>query len=51
MAKIADVFLTEIVRRYLSSLDNMTAAVPPAAGRDPAVGTALTLLQSQPGAA
>jgi len=51
MAKIADVFLTEIVRRYLSSLDNMPAAVPPAAGRDPAVGTALTLLRSQPGAA
>src|SRR6516165_9665542 len=50
MAKIADVFLTEIVRRYLSSLDNTTAAVPPAAGRDPAVGTALTLLRSQPGA-
>jgi len=50
MAKIADVFLTEILRRYLSSLDNMTAAVPPAASRDPAVGTALTLLRSQPGA-
>jgi AraC-like DNA-binding protein len=50
MAKIADVFLTEIVRRYLSGLDDMTAAVPPAAGRDPAVGTALTLLRSQPGA-
>ena len=50
MAKIADVFLTEIVRRYLSGLDTMTAAVPPAAGRDPAVGTALTLLRSQPGA-
>jgi Cupin len=30
MAKIADVFLTEIVRRYLSGLDDMTAAVPPA---------------------
>jgi hypothetical protein len=28
MAKIADVFLTEIVRRYLSGLDDMTAAVP-----------------------
>jgi AraC-like DNA-binding protein len=51
MAKIADVFLTEIVRRYLSGLDDLTAAVPPAAGRDPAVGTALTLLRSQPGAA
>lgn len=51
MAKIADVFLTEIVRRYLSGLDDMTAAVPPAAGRDPVVGTALTLLRSQPGAA
>jgi AraC-like DNA-binding protein len=49
MAKIADVFLTEIVRRYLSGLDTMTA-VPPAAGRDPAVGAALTLLRSQPGA-
>ena len=51
MAKIADVFLTEIVRRYLSGLDNVTAIVPPDAGRDPAVGTALTLLRSQPGAA
>jgi len=51
MAKIADVFLTEIVRRYLSGLDDLTVAVPPAAGRDPAVGTALTLLRSQPGAA
>lgn len=49
MAKIADVFLTEIVRRYLSGLDTITA-VPPAAGRDPAVGAALTLLRSQPGA-
>jgi transcriptional regulator GlxA family with amidase domain len=29
----------------------MTGAVPPTAGRDPAVGTALTLLRSQPGAA
>jgi hypothetical protein len=35
----------------LSSLDNMTAAVPPAAGRDSAVGTALMLLRSQPGEA
>lgn len=50
MAKIADVFLTEIVRRYLSGLDDITAAVPPAAGRDPAVGIALTLLRSQPAA-
>jgi AraC-like DNA-binding protein len=50
MAKIADVFLTEIVRRYLSGLDDMTAAVPPAAAGDPAVGTALTLMRSQPGA-
>jgi AraC-like DNA-binding protein len=51
MAKIADVFLTEIVRRYLCGLDDVTATVPPVAGRDPAVGTALTLLRSQPGAA
>jgi AraC-like DNA-binding protein len=51
MAKIADVFLTEIVRRYLSGLGDTAAAVPPAAGRDPAVGTALTLLRSQPAAA
>jgi len=50
MAKIADAFLTEIVRRYLSGLDTITTAMPPAAARDPAVGTALTLLRSQPGA-
>jgi AraC-like DNA-binding protein len=50
MAKIADVFLTETVRRYLSGLDDITAAVPPAAGRDPAVGIALTLMRSQPAA-
>jgi AraC-like DNA-binding protein len=50
LAKIADVFLTEIVRSYLSSLDLMTAAVPPAAAGDPSVGAALTLLRSQPDA-
>jgi AraC-like DNA-binding protein len=50
LAKIADVFLTEIVRRYLSSLDLMTATVPSAAAGDPSVGAALTLLRSQPDA-
>ena len=50
LAKLADVFLTEIVRRYLASLDLMTATVPAAAAGDPGVGAALILLQSQPGA-
>ena len=50
VAKLADVFLTEIVRRYLSGLGLMTAAVPPAASGDPCVGAALLLLRSQPGA-
>lgn len=50
LAKLADVFLTEIVRRYLASLDLMTATVPPAAAGDPGVGAALMLLRSQPGA-
>jgi AraC-like DNA-binding protein len=49
LAKLADVFLTEVVRRYLSGLDLMTAAVPPAASGDPCVGAALLLLRSQPG--
>jgi AraC family transcriptional regulator, alkane utilization regulator len=50
LGKLADVFLTEIVRRYLSGLDLMNAAVPPAASGDPCVGAALLLLRSQPGA-
>jgi AraC-like DNA-binding protein len=50
LAKLADVLLTEIVRRYLASLDLMTASVPPAAAGDPGVGAALMLLRSQPGA-
>jgi AraC-like DNA-binding protein len=50
MAKLADVFLTEVVRRYLSGLDLMTATVPPAAAGDPSVGAALLLLRSQPDA-
>ncbi len=50
IAKLADVFLTEIVRRYLSGLDLMTDAVPAAASGDPCVGAALLLLRSQPGA-
>jgi hypothetical protein len=37
LAKLADVFLTEIVRRYLASLDLMTATVPAAAAGDPGV--------------
>jgi hypothetical protein len=41
LAKMADVFLTEIVRGYLSGLDALAAAVPPAAGGDPSVGAAL----------
>jgi AraC-like DNA-binding protein len=50
VAKLADVFLTEIVRRYLSGLDLMNAAAPPTASGDPCVGAALLLLRSQPAA-
>jgi AraC-like DNA-binding protein len=50
LAKMADVFLTEIVRGYLSGLDALAAAVPPAAGGDPPVGAALALLRAQPDA-
>jgi AraC-like DNA-binding protein len=50
LAKMADVFLTEIVRGYLSGLDALAAAVPPAAAGDPSVGAALALLRAQPGA-
>lgn len=50
LAKLADVFLTEVVRRYLASLDVMTVAVPPAAAVDPSVGAALALLRAQPDA-
>ena len=49
LAKLADVFLAEIVRRYLSSLDALTFPVPPAAA-DPSVGAALALLRAQPDA-
>jgi AraC-like DNA-binding protein len=44
LAKIADVFLTQVVRTYLSGPDVTTALVS-----DPAVDAALTLLRSQPG--
>jgi AraC-like DNA-binding protein len=50
LAKMSDVFLTEIVRGYLSGLDALSAAVPPAAGDDPPVAAALALLRAQPGA-
>jgi AraC-like DNA-binding protein len=50
LAKLADVFLAEIVRRYLASLEVMTVAVPPAATVDPSVGAALALLRAQPDA-
>jgi AraC-like DNA-binding protein len=50
LAKLADVFLAEIVRRYLSSLDALTFSVPSAAADDPAVGAALALLRAQPDA-
>jgi AraC-like DNA-binding protein len=50
LAKMADVFLTEIVRGYLSGLDARAAMVPPAAGGDPLVGAALALLRAQPDA-
>ena len=48
LAKIADVFLTQIVRAYLSGLDAATIPVRPAIVGDPAVGAALTLLRLQP---
>jgi len=48
LAKVADVFLTEIVRGYLSGLDALATAVPPAALGDPWVGAALALLRAQP---
>jgi AraC-like DNA-binding protein len=48
LAKMADVFLTEIVRGYLSGLDALAAAVPPATGGDASVGAALALLRAQP---
>jgi AraC-like DNA-binding protein len=51
LAKLADVFLTEVVRRYLSGPGVMTAAVPPAATADPSVGAALALIRFQPGTA
>jgi AraC-like DNA-binding protein len=50
LAKIADVFLTEVVRRYLSGLDAISAAVPPGAEGDQQVAAALDLLRSEPGA-
>jgi AraC-like DNA-binding protein len=50
VAKMADVFLTEIVRAYLSGLDARSAAVPAAAAGDASVSAALALLRSQPGA-
>jgi AraC-like DNA-binding protein len=53
LAKMADVFLTEIVRGYLSGLDALDAldaatAVSPATRGDPSVGAALALLRAQP---
>jgi AraC-like DNA-binding protein len=50
LAKVADVFLTQIVRSYLSGLHAMSIEVSPAAVRDPAIGTALAILRLQPNA-
>jgi AraC-like DNA-binding protein len=50
LAKIADVFLTQAVRSYLSGLDAAIAPAEPAAVADPVVGKALTLLLRQPDA-
>lgn len=50
LAKIADVFLTQILRAYLSGLEATTTPITPAAAADPAVGTTLALLRLQPGA-
>jgi AraC-like DNA-binding protein len=50
LAKLADVFLAEIARRYLSSLDVLTISAPSAAADDPSVGAALALIRAQPDA-
>jgi AraC-like DNA-binding protein len=50
LAKLADVLLAEIARRYLSSLDVLTISVPSAAAGDPSVGAALALMRAQPDA-
>ena len=50
LAKLADVFLAEIARRYLSSLDVLIISVPSAAADDPSVGAALALMRAQPDA-
>ena len=50
LAKLADVFLAEIARRYLSSLDVLIISVPSAATGDPSVGAALALMRAQPDA-
>jgi AraC family transcriptional activator of mtrCDE len=49
LAKIADVFLTQVIRSYLSSQDAGTWPAS-AATADPAVGAALTALWLRPGA-
>jgi AraC-like DNA-binding protein len=50
LAKLADVFLAEIARRYLSSLDVLIISVPSAAADDPSVSAALALMRAQPDA-
>jgi AraC-like DNA-binding protein len=50
LTKVADVFLTQIVRSYLSGLHAVSVEISPASARDPAVGTALTMLRLQPNA-
>lgn len=50
LAKIADVFLTQIVRTYLSGVDAAAVRIGPAAAADPAVSKALSLLRLRPGA-
>jgi AraC-like DNA-binding protein len=50
LAKIADVFLTQTVRSYMSGMDAAIAPAGPAAAADPVVGKAVTLLLRQPDA-
>jgi AraC-like DNA-binding protein len=50
LAKIADVFLTQAIRRYLAGFGAAIVPVSPAAAQDPVIGTALSLLRLHPDA-
>jgi AraC-like DNA-binding protein len=51
LAKIADVFLTQSLRTYLSVQDPTTVLVKAAATADPAIATALGAIRRHPGSA